>query len=211
MSSIDFAEIDFLRPGPYYQDPYPYFDYLRSRAPVWREPHHGVVMVTGYDECVEVYRDSTTYSNCALMAGPFARWPVPLEGDDISDIIERYRDQLPLSDQLVTFDPPKHTAHRALLGQRHERGGGGRLQSRSRKVVHGSRRNTPLLPGSRQGTARAENMASRSTPGWEDWDSDGNPGISGSIPGAVTGKIFVASRVGRGSRAAASFWAARSI
>src|SRR5262245_34189433 len=117
MSTSDFDAIDYLKPGPYYQDPYPYFDYLRQRAPVWREPHHGVVMVTGYDECVEVYRDSTTYSNAALMAGPFARWPVPLEGDDISEIIERYRDQLPLSDQLVTFDPPKHTVHRALLGR----------------------------------------------------------------------------------------------
>jgi cytochrome P450 len=117
MSTIDFDAIDFLKPGPYYQNPYPYFDYLRTRAPVWREPHHGVLMVTGYDECVEVYRDSVTYSNAALMAGPFARWPVPLAGDDISEIIEKYRDQMPLSDQLVTFDPPKHTAHRALLAR----------------------------------------------------------------------------------------------
>jgi hypothetical protein len=46
---------------------------------------------------------------------------------------------------------------------------------------------TRALPG-------AENMASGSTPGWEDWDGDGNPGISGSITGAVTGKIFVAPR-----------------
>lgn len=117
MTTSDFDAIDFLKPGPYYQDPHPYFDYLRSRAPVWREPHHGVVMVTGYEECLEVYKDSVTYSNAALMAGPFARWPVPLVGDDISEIIEKYRDQLPLSDQLVTFDPPKHTAHRALLAR----------------------------------------------------------------------------------------------
>ena len=117
MSTHDFDTIDFLKPGPYYQNPHPYFDYLRARAPVWREPHHGVIMVTGHDECSEVYKDSVTYSNAALMAGPFARWPVPLEGDDISAIIEQYRDQLPLSDQLVTFDPPKHTAHRALLGR----------------------------------------------------------------------------------------------
>jgi cytochrome P450 len=74
-------------------------------------------MVTGHEECFEVYRDTKTYSNAALMAGPFAQWPVPLEGDDISDIIEKYRDRLPLSDQLVTFDPPKHTAHRALLAR----------------------------------------------------------------------------------------------
>ena len=35
----------------------------------------------------------------------------PLEGDDISDIIVQYRDELPFSDQLPSFDPPN--AHRA--------------------------------------------------------------------------------------------------
>src|SRR5262249_8064896 len=49
------------------------------------------------------------------VSGPFARWPVALEGDDISEIIEQYRDVLPFSDQLPSFDPPRHTAHRALL------------------------------------------------------------------------------------------------
>ena len=40
---------------------------------------------------------------------------MPLEGDDVSDLIEQHRDELPFSDQLPTFDPPKHTAHRGLL------------------------------------------------------------------------------------------------
>ena len=30
-------------------------------------------------------------------------------------IIEEHRDELPFSDQLPSFDPPKHTAHRGLL------------------------------------------------------------------------------------------------
>jgi cytochrome P450 len=37
------------------------------------------------------------------------------EGDDISALIEQHRGELPMSDQLLTFDPPVHTAHRALL------------------------------------------------------------------------------------------------
>jgi cytochrome P450 len=37
------------------------------------------------------------------------------QGDDITEIIEKYRDTLPQGDQLVAFDPPKHTAHRSLL------------------------------------------------------------------------------------------------
>jgi len=111
----DFDAIDFFRARPLYQNPYPYYEYLRAHGAVWREPHHGVVMVTGYEEAVAVLNDTETFSNCNAVSGPFARWPVPLEGDDISEIIEEYRDQLPFSDQLPTFDPPKHTAHRALL------------------------------------------------------------------------------------------------
>jgi cytochrome P450 len=117
MSAMDYEAVDFLQRNPLHQDPYPYFEYIRSKGPVYREPRRGVLMVTGHAECSEVYRDTATYSSAALMAGPFAQWPVPLEGDDISEIIEKYRDTLPLSDQIVTFDPPKHTAHRSLLGR----------------------------------------------------------------------------------------------
>ena len=117
MSTASFDAVDFFRAGSLYQNPYPYYEYLRSNGPVWREPHHGVVMVTGYHEAIEVYHDTESYSNCNAVAGPFAKWPVPLAGDDISEIIEKYRDDLVFSDQLPTFDPPKHTAHRALLGR----------------------------------------------------------------------------------------------
>jgi cytochrome P450 len=111
----DFQETDFFRAKPLYQDPYPYYDWLRDQGPAFREPHHDVVMVTGYDEAVAVLNDTDNFSNCNAVIGPFAQFPVPLEGDDISPIIEQYRDVLPFSDQLPTFDPPKHTAHRALL------------------------------------------------------------------------------------------------
>ena len=72
MSTSDFDAIDFFRAGSLYQNPYPYYEYLRSHGPVWREPHHGVVMVTGYHEAIEVYHDTAAYSNCNAVAGPFA-------------------------------------------------------------------------------------------------------------------------------------------
>jgi hypothetical protein len=40
----------------------------------------------------------------------------------------------------------------------------------------------------------AEQPAMGATPGWEDWDMDGNPGLTGVISGVVSGKIFVAPR-----------------
>ncbi|MET9972121.1 cytochrome P450, partial [Streptomyces sp. NPDC006356] len=111
----DFDAIDFFRDEALVADPYPYFEHLRGRCPVQHEPHHGVAMVTGYEEAVQIYNDTDTFSSCTSVTGPFPGFPVPLEGDDLGELIERHRDELPMSDQLPTFDPPKHTDHRALL------------------------------------------------------------------------------------------------
>jgi cytochrome P450 len=111
----DLKETNFFRDRSVQDDPYAYFDELRALSPVWQEPHYGVYMVTGYDEALAVYNDSSTFSSCNAVSGPFKKFPVPLEGDDVSDVIERYRDVLPFSDQLPSFDAPRHTAHRALL------------------------------------------------------------------------------------------------
>ena len=113
--SPSYDEVDFFRDNSLLADPYAYFDHLRSKCPVVREPHHDVVMVTGYDEALDVYHDTATFSSCNSVSGPFPGMPVPLEGDDVTALIEKYRDQLPMHDQLPTFDPPKHTAHRGLL------------------------------------------------------------------------------------------------
>jgi cytochrome P450 len=111
----DFEAMDFFRDDGLVADPYPYFDALRATGPVTRERHHDVVMVTGYDEALQVYNDTATFSSCVSVTGPFPGFPVPLEGDDVSELIERHRDELPMSDQLPTLDPPVHTAHRGLL------------------------------------------------------------------------------------------------
>jgi cytochrome P450 len=115
MPDPDIDRIDFFRGNEVVDDPYPYFDALRGKCPVHREPHHDVVMVTGYDEALAVYHDTDTFSSANSVTGPFPGFPVPLEGDDVTDLIEEHRDSLPFFDQLPTFDPPKHTAHRGLL------------------------------------------------------------------------------------------------
>lgn len=111
----EFDTTDFFRGNELVVDPYPYFEHLRETCPVHREPHHGVMMVTGYDEAVSVYTNTSTFSSCNSVTGPFPGFPVPLEGDDVSDLIEEHRDELPFSDQITTMDPPRHKAHRGLL------------------------------------------------------------------------------------------------
>jgi len=111
----DLTEINFFRDERLVDDPYPYFEALRSKCPVIREDHVGVTMVTGWQEAVDIYNDAETFSSCISVTGPFPGFPVPLEGDDVTDLIDKHRDEIPFSDQLPTLDPPTHTNHRALL------------------------------------------------------------------------------------------------
>lgn len=114
----DFEKYDFFTSNHFVADPYRYFDYLRQQSPVLREPHQGIFMVTGYDEALEVYNDPDRFSSCMSTTGPFAGNPIPLKGhenEDISELIEQYRDKTPFSDQLPTMDPPDHGNHRGLL------------------------------------------------------------------------------------------------
>jgi cytochrome P450 family 150 subfamily A5 len=111
----DLEALNFFRDDALVADPYPYYDALRGKCPVHREPHHDVAMVTGYDEAVQVLNDNQVFSSCISVTGPFPGFPVPLEGDDVTALIDEHRDKLPMSDQLPTLDQPTHTDHRALL------------------------------------------------------------------------------------------------
>ena len=114
----DFDKHDFFRSDRFINDPYTYFDYLREQSPLVREPHQCIIMVTGYDEALEIYNDSDRFSSCMSTTGPFAGCPIPLQGrenEDISELIEEYREKTPFYDQLPTMDPPVHSDHRALL------------------------------------------------------------------------------------------------
>ncbi len=111
----NYESVDFFTDQSLIEDPYPYFEHLRAKCPVVATPHYGVIAVSGYDEATEIYRNLDTFSSCNSVIGPFATFPVPLEGDDVSAIIDGHRDQLPMNEHMVTMDPPMHTRERALV------------------------------------------------------------------------------------------------
>ena len=121
----EFESANFFADRSIQDDPYPYFDWVRAQSPVWREPNYGLYIITGHPEAMAIYGDpasfppndppSGTFSSCNVVSGKFVKFSSPFEGDDISDIIVKCRDELPFSDQLPSFDPPNHTAHRHLL------------------------------------------------------------------------------------------------
>jgi cytochrome P450 len=86
--------------------PYEAFRKLREREPVAWHPYKdgpGFLALTGYDEVFAVSRDSTTWSSEA--AGVYFDVPGP---DDFADM---------RGVMMLTMDPPRHTALRALVSK----------------------------------------------------------------------------------------------
>jgi cytochrome P450 len=99
------------------RDPGPYYAALREAGPVVREPHHGVFLLSGIEEILAVYADQDAFSAVVSPLGPFVPLPKPAAGESVAEVVERHRDRIPMGDMLPTFDPPKHTRHRALLNK----------------------------------------------------------------------------------------------
>ena len=113
---MDIDSIDYTDPS-LTQDPYQLLDYLAANRPVYREPHHGVVIVTGHEEAIAVLRSPDVFSSASIVAGPdpLSLFPERPQGDDITEYVNSHREYLPQNDQIVSSDPPGHTAQRALL------------------------------------------------------------------------------------------------
>jgi len=111
----EYSKIDYFNALELVEDPYPYFEYLRSKGPVVRLPRRNVVAVTGYDEGVDVLRDHDTFSSINSATGPLPPLPFTPEGDDIGEQIERHRGETSFGSMLVAQDPPAHTRSRSLL------------------------------------------------------------------------------------------------
>ena len=113
---MDIESLDYTDPS-LTSDPYRLLDYLAAHKPVYLEPHHGVVMVTGHEEAIAVLRAHDVFSSSTIVAGPdpMSLFPERPEGDDITEYVNSHRQYLPQNDQIVSSDPPSHTAQRALL------------------------------------------------------------------------------------------------
>jgi cytochrome P450 len=114
-AALDFDSLDYYTEPRLINDPNPYFEHLRAQGPVTPLPLHGVVAVTGYEEAVQVYTDLDTFSSVNAVTGPFPPVPFALDGGDITDKIEAWRPELPMKDQIVSFDQPRHGPARSLM------------------------------------------------------------------------------------------------
>lgn len=113
----DLASVNYFTDSAIAQDPYDYYEYLRSQGPVFQEPHHGVVAVTGYAEVMAAFKDFDSFSAVNAIGGPFPPLPFEPEGDDITAQIETHRHLFPIFEHMVVMDPPAHEKARSLLSK----------------------------------------------------------------------------------------------
>lgn len=113
----DLADVDYFTNAEIAQDPYAYWDHLREQGPVVREPHYGVVAVTGYQEVQAAFKDVESFSAVNAIGGPFPPLPFTPDGDDISALIESHRHEFPIFEHMVVMDPPEHEKARSLLSR----------------------------------------------------------------------------------------------
>jgi cytochrome P450 len=108
-------ERDYFTDHSVLKDPYEYFEDLYSKCPVHQLENRDILFVTGFQEAVEVLRNTADFSSVMTPVGVAIPLPFEPKGDDISEQIERHRAQIPGSDLVVAYDGAAHTASRSLL------------------------------------------------------------------------------------------------
>lgn len=110
----DFATADVFTDVDVTNDPYPFFEHLRSQGPVTRDAARNVVHVTGYEEGVAIFRDDENFSAVNCTSGPF----LPLNYDpahDMDEQIAQCRKDFPFADTIINQDLPAHNRYKSVL------------------------------------------------------------------------------------------------
>lgn len=110
---ISTAERDYFTDKAVLLDPYDYFEAIRADGPVHRMKSRDVMIVTGFQEGVEVLLNTRDYSSI-LNPDPLAPLGFEPQGDDISAQVAAVHGVDPM-ELLVSYDGDMHTAARSLL------------------------------------------------------------------------------------------------
>ena len=98
-------------------DPYAYFEAIRAHGPVYRLPEQGIVVVTGFDEMLEVLANTQDFSAVNGPQGAAAPLPFTPQGSDITPQIEAHRTEFMGGNLVVSLDDQPHTYSRSILNR----------------------------------------------------------------------------------------------
>jgi len=86
----------------------------------------------------------------------------------------------------------KHVSHDGRTGTSVSAAGGCQIELAEQYTVGGATVPYYLDPSTTLPTV--DDMATGTMPGWEDWDEDGKPGITGVLEGTIAGEVYTAAR-----------------
>lgn len=110
-------ERDYFTDYTVLRDPYEYFEEMRARGPVHRLADRDIVIVTGFEEALQVLKNVEDFSSAIAPQGPALPLPFTPVGDDITAQIEAHRSQLMAADLLVAYDDKQHSYSRSILSR----------------------------------------------------------------------------------------------
>ena len=106
-----FTDYDIAR------EPYAFFEAVRAHGPVYQPEGRDYLIVTGFDEAVEILNNNRDFSAIIGLAGAAAPLPFKPEGSDITAQIEAARPSILGGDQVVNLDDDPHTKLRSLMNR----------------------------------------------------------------------------------------------
>lgn len=110
-------ERDYFTDHEILKDPYSFFEAVRAHGPIYQPPGKDYLIVTGFDETLEVLKNTTDFSAIIGLQGAAAPLPFEPVGPDITAEVEAHRDQFLGGDLLVNYDDELHTKMRSLLNR----------------------------------------------------------------------------------------------
>ena len=113
----DLAERDYFTDLEVANSPYEFFEAVRAHGPVWQPPGKDYLIVTGFDEMVEISNNNRDFSAIIGLAGAGAALPFEPSGADITAQIEAARPAILGGDQVVMLDDEPHTKLRGLMNR----------------------------------------------------------------------------------------------
>lgn len=109
------VERDYYTDRSVLLDPYSWFEEMRAKGPVCKMANRNLLLVTGFEESLEILNNANDWSNLISPGGPLHPLPFKPEGDDITDQIEAHRKEYPMGDLLVALDGKPHVQSRQLI------------------------------------------------------------------------------------------------
>jgi cytochrome P450 len=109
-------ERDYFTDYEILKDPYAYFEAIRAKGPVHQIPGRDYIMVTGFEEILEVLKNTEDFSAIIGLQGAAAPLPFQPQGSDITADVEAHRMEFLGGDLLVNYDDQHHSFVRSLLG-----------------------------------------------------------------------------------------------